>query len=234
MSFVEIEQIVAQRVTNAIEAIAIYEARICVAHYSKVQTVLQEAKLARNANNKRKWENNTRDNRVQQARHKRQNMVRAFTAGANERRDMLGICLTATSDFRSCNNSEGPVANQKSVVTCFGCGAHGNFKSKCPRFKSQNHGNQKGKEGKTRKNSNVITEKKTEDKSKEKRLEDVPIMLNFPEVFLEDLSGLPPTRQVEFQIDLVPSAALVARSPYRLAPSEMQELSTQLQELSDK
>ncbi|GKE28182.1 putative reverse transcriptase domain-containing protein, partial [Tanacetum coccineum] len=49
-----------------------------------------------------------------------------------------------------------------------------------------------------------------------------------------DLSGLPPTRQVEFQIDLVPGAAPVARAPYRLAPSEMKELSEQLKELSDK
>ncbi|GJT52557.1 putative reverse transcriptase domain-containing protein [Tanacetum coccineum] len=46
--------------------------------------------------------------------------------------------------------------------------------------------------------------------------------------------GLPMTRQVEFQIDLVPGAAPVARAPYRLAPSEMKELSEQLQELSDK
>ncbi|GJX66605.1 putative reverse transcriptase domain-containing protein [Tanacetum coccineum] len=53
-------------------------------------------------------------------------------------------------------------------------------------------------------------------------------------VFLEDLPGLPPTRQVEFQIDLVLGATPVSRSPYRLAPSEMQELSTQLQELFDK
>ncbi|GJV69536.1 putative reverse transcriptase domain-containing protein [Tanacetum coccineum] len=53
-------------------------------------------------------------------------------------------------------------------------------------------------------------------------------------VFLEDLSGLPPTRQVEFQIDLIPGAAPVARAPYRLAPSEMKELSEQLKELSDK
>ncbi|GJV75653.1 putative reverse transcriptase domain-containing protein [Tanacetum coccineum] len=48
------------------------------------------------------------------------------------------------------------------------------------------------------------------------------------------LSGLPPTRQVEFHIDLIPGAAPVARAPYRLAPSEMKELSEQLQELSDK
>ncbi|GKB61053.1 putative reverse transcriptase domain-containing protein [Tanacetum coccineum] len=73
-----------------------------------------------------------------------------------------------------------------------------------------------------------------EDKSEKKRLEDVPIVQDFPEVFPEDLSGLPPTRQVEFQIDLVPGAAPVARAPYRLAPSEMKELSEQLKELSDK
>nr|GFC95719.1 putative reverse transcriptase domain-containing protein [Tanacetum cinerariifolium] len=57
---------------------------------------------------------------------------------------------------------------------------------------------------------------------------------DFPEVFPEDLSGLPPTRPVEFQIDLVPGATLVARAPYRLAHSEMKELAEQLKELSDK
>nr|GEY62494.1 putative reverse transcriptase domain-containing protein [Tanacetum cinerariifolium] len=67
-------------------------------------------------------------------------------------------------------------------------------------------------------------------KSEEKRLKDVPIVREFP----EDLPGLLPTRQVEFQINLVPSAATVAHAPYRLAPAEMQELSTQLQELSDR
>ncbi|GJS05285.1 putative reverse transcriptase domain-containing protein [Tanacetum coccineum] len=76
--------------------------------------------------------------------------------------------------------------------------------------------------------------KKLKDKSEEKRLEDVPIMRDFLEVFLEDLPGLPPTRQVEFQIDLVHGVAPVARAPYRLSPSEMKELSEQLQELFDK
>ncbi|GJV21320.1 putative reverse transcriptase domain-containing protein [Tanacetum coccineum] len=79
-----------------------------------------------------------------------------------------------------------------------------------------------------------VTTKETEDKSEEKRLEDVPIVQDFPKVFPEDLPGLPPTRQVEFQIDLMPGAALVARAPYRLAPSKMKELSDQLQELSNK
>ncbi|GJX86798.1 putative reverse transcriptase domain-containing protein [Tanacetum coccineum] len=56
----------------------------------------------------------------------------------------------------------------------------------------------------------------------------------FPEVFLEYLPGIPPARQVEFQIDLVPGAAPVAWAPYRLTPSEIKELAEQLQELSNK
>ncbi|GJV34456.1 putative reverse transcriptase domain-containing protein [Tanacetum coccineum] len=79
-----------------------------------------------------------------------------------------------------------------------------------------------------------ISAKKEEDKSERKQIEDVPIVRDFPEVFPEDLPGLPPARPVEFQIDLIPGAAPVARAPYRLAPSEMKELSEQLQELSDK
>ncbi|GJW24878.1 reverse transcriptase domain-containing protein [Tanacetum coccineum] len=73
-----------------------------------------------------------------------------------------------------------------------------------------------------------------EKKSDEKRLEDIPIVKEFSDVFPEDLPGLPPVRQVEFQIDLIPGAAPVARTPYRLALSEMQELSKQLQELADR
>ncbi|GJV97050.1 putative reverse transcriptase domain-containing protein [Tanacetum coccineum] len=75
-----------------------------------------------------------------------------------------------------------------------------------------------------------ITMKEAKDKSEGKRLEDVPIVRDFP----EDLPGIPPARQVEFQIDLVPGDVLVARAPYRLAPSKMKELAEQLQELSDK
>ncbi|GJS68798.1 reverse transcriptase domain-containing protein [Tanacetum coccineum] len=69
---------------------------------------------------------------------------------------------------------------------------------------------------------------------KGERLEDVPVVQEFPEVFPEDLPGIPPTRQVEFRIDLVPGATPVAWAPYRLAPSEMKELAEQLQELTDK
>ncbi|GKC79566.1 putative reverse transcriptase domain-containing protein [Tanacetum coccineum] len=79
-----------------------------------------------------------------------------------------------------------------------------------------------------------ISAKEEEDKSEGKQIKDVPIVQDFPEVFPEDLPGLPPARLVEFQINLIPGAAPVALAPYRLALSEMKELSEQLQELSDK
>ncbi|GJS19228.1 putative reverse transcriptase domain-containing protein [Tanacetum coccineum] len=79
-----------------------------------------------------------------------------------------------------------------------------------------------------------ITAKEVEDKSEKKRLEDVPIVKNFPEVFPRPCRVLPPTRQVEFQIDFVPGAAPVARALYRLAPSELKELSEQLKNCRDK
>nr|GEY42656.1 putative reverse transcriptase domain-containing protein [Tanacetum cinerariifolium] len=73
-----------------------------------------------------------------------------------------------------------------------------------------------------------------EKKSDEKRLEDIPVVREFLEIFPEDLPGLHPVHQVEFQIDLIPGATPVARAPYRLDPSEMQELSNQLQVLTDR
>ncbi|GJZ37106.1 putative reverse transcriptase domain-containing protein [Tanacetum coccineum] len=71
-------------------------------------------------------------------------------------------------------------------------------------------------------------------KKYEPRISDIPVVRDFTDVFPKDLLGLPPQRQVEFRIDLVPGATPVAKSPYRLTPSKMQELSGQLQELQDK
>ncbi|GKB15190.1 putative nucleotidyltransferase, ribonuclease H [Tanacetum coccineum] len=65
-------------------------------------------------------------------------------------------------------------------------------------------------------------------------MEDIPIMSEFLDVFLNDLSGLPPERHVEFRIDLTSRAAPITRTSYRLALTEMQELMNQLQELLDK
>ncbi|GJS17742.1 putative reverse transcriptase domain-containing protein [Tanacetum coccineum] len=74
----------------------------------------------------------------------------------------------------------------------------------------------------------------TEKEKYEKRLEDVPVICDFPEVFPDDLPGLPPSRQVEFKIDLVPGAAPVAVPFIVLAPSEMIELSEQLKNCWEK
>ncbi|GJY46752.1 hypothetical protein Tco_0435815 [Tanacetum coccineum] len=71
-------------------------------------------------------------------------------------------------------------------------------------------------------------------KADEKKLDDIRIVRDFPEVFPDDLLGLPHVREVEFRIDLIPGASPVVRSPYRLAPSEMLELSNQLKELQEK
>ncbi|GJW76466.1 putative reverse transcriptase domain-containing protein [Tanacetum coccineum] len=193
----------------------------------------------RQAENKRKFENTSRNSQNQQQQQiKRQNTGRAYTAGSGDKKPYGGsrpLCskcnyhhdgpcapkcykcnkyghiardCRGTGNANNINNQKGTGSGQK--PTCFECGAQGHFKKDCPRMKN-NKGNRVG----------------------EKRLENVNSQ-DFPEVFPEDLPGLPPTRQVEFQIDLVPGAAPVARAPYRLAPSEMKELSEQLKELSDK
>ncbi|GJU88970.1 putative reverse transcriptase domain-containing protein [Tanacetum coccineum] len=61
-------------------------------------------------------------------------------------------------------------------------------------------------------------------KVNEPKLKDISVIRKFPGVFSEDLSGLPPSRKVEFRLDLIPGAIPIAKSPYRLAPTEMQEL----------
>ncbi|GJX08692.1 putative nucleotidyltransferase, ribonuclease H [Tanacetum coccineum] len=71
-------------------------------------------------------------------------------------------------------------------------------------------------------------------KVNEPKLKDIPVVREFPGVFPEDLSGLPPSCKVEFCIELIPGAVPVTKLPYHLAPTEMQELSNQLKELQEK
>nr|GFC51097.1 putative reverse transcriptase domain-containing protein [Tanacetum cinerariifolium] len=103
------------------------------------------------------------------------------------------------------------------------CGAQGHFKRYCPKLKNNNNnrGNQVGT-GKAQARVYAVGNAGINPDA------------NTVTVSPEDLPGLPPTRQVVFQIDLIPGAAPVARVPYRLAPPEMKELSEQLKELSDK
>ncbi|GJZ35402.1 putative reverse transcriptase domain-containing protein [Tanacetum coccineum] len=155
------------------------------------------------------------------------------------------VNLLLTTIIKQHNNNQRTQGKIHRVITSYECGVQGHFRSNCPKLKNGNQGNRAGNGnavarayvvallGNYHRNLNV-TMKKAEDKTKEKQLKEVPIVQDFPEIFPKDLPGIPPTRQVEFQIDLIPGAALVARAPYRLAPSEMKELSDQLKELSDK
>ncbi|GJW52037.1 putative reverse transcriptase domain-containing protein [Tanacetum coccineum] len=71
-------------------------------------------------------------------------------------------------------------------------------------------------------------------KARDKEKKEIVVVRDLPEVFLDDLLGLPPLRETEFRIELIPRAMLVAKSPYRLAPSEFEELLGQLKEIQDK
>ncbi|GJU89846.1 hypothetical protein Tco_1302269 [Tanacetum coccineum] len=166
------------------------------------------------------------------AERQAENKRKAYTAGTGEKKPYGGSKTLCPK----CNyHHDGPCASKYHNATNLAilpvtCGVQGHFKRECPKLKNnKNYGNQVGND---RAPAKVYAE--TEVKSKKKRLEDVPIVRDFPDVFLEDLSGLPPTRQVGFLIDLIPGTAPVARAPYRLAPSEMKELSEKLKELSDK
>nr|GEY28320.1 reverse transcriptase domain-containing protein [Tanacetum cinerariifolium] len=172
----------------------------------------------RQADNKRKSDDTTQNNHQQP--NKRQNTGRAYAAGNGDKRAYewprpRWELQERIPKLKNNNNRGNQVGNAKTQAKVYAVGKAG-----------------------ANPNNNVvtanITETKDKDKSKGKRLKDLPVVQEFPEVFPENLPGIPPTRQVEFRIDLIPGAAPVARAPYTLAPSEMKELSDQLQELTDK
>ena len=65
-------------------------------------------------------------------------------------------------------------------------------------------------------------------------IEEVPVVCEYPDVFPEELSGMPPDRDLEFIIDLIPRTAPIAKRPYRMAANELEELKKQLRELQEK
>ncbi|GJV85282.1 hypothetical protein Tco_1525180 [Tanacetum coccineum] len=196
--------------------------------------------LPNNIQGNRRFNNNSRDNRGQQPAFKRQNVrgqnvARAYTAGNNEKNGALLNVAPSTLETSYAIELTNERILETNVILrgcTLGLLGHpfdidlmpielGSFdiiigmdwlangsKSKLNIIsytKTQNY---------IHKGCQVylaqVTSKKTEDKSEEKRLEDMLIVREFPEVFPEDLPGLPPARQVEFQIDIVPGAAPVA------------------------
>ncbi|GJU48512.1 putative reverse transcriptase domain-containing protein [Tanacetum coccineum] len=196
---------------------------------------------ARQAKNKRKMDNNSRNNHAQQPPYKRHNVAKTYVVGPGEKREYAGtLPLCNKCNFlhnRSCAAKYTNSRNDKARGRAYGLeGGEPNPDLNVVTGDKSDGRNESRLNTisctKTQKyflkGCHVflarITKKKTKDKSEEKRPEDVPVVRDLLEVFLEDLSGVPPNRQVEFQIDLVPGASPVAWAPYRLAPSEMKEL----------
>ncbi|GJS07910.1 putative reverse transcriptase domain-containing protein [Tanacetum coccineum] len=212
-----------------------------------------------NNNNYRNTNTNNRYNNHQPQQNKRQETFRAYAAtptennGYTRNRPLCKKCILrhtgpCTVKCNICNKvghltkncrNKGPSTGSNLfpvIVTCHACKEKGHYANQC---RKTTNNNAQGRaymlrDRNAHQNPNVVTAQIMEKKSDEKRLVDIPVVREFPKVFLEDLPGLPPVRQVEFQIDLILGATPVARAPYRLAPSEMQELSNQLQELADR
>nr|GEV23246.1 hypothetical protein [Tanacetum cinerariifolium] len=170
----------------------------------------------RQSNNQRKVDESFRNNHGhQQQAPKRQNVTRVYNMGTGEKKSALQRdCPKLKNKDGEKGNAPGWVESRLTVISCLKAQEY--MAKGCQIFLAQ------------------ISAKKEEDKSEGKQLKDVTVVRDYPEVFSKDFPGLPPARPVEFQIDLIPGAAPVARAPYRLALSEMKELSKQLQELSEK
>ncbi|GJQ88992.1 putative reverse transcriptase domain-containing protein [Tanacetum coccineum] len=182
----------------------------------------------RQAENKRKSENTSRSNQnQQQQQNKRQNTGRAYTAGSGVR-EMPTTITTRRAPDRVRN------------LLVLSVELRGTSQKDCPRLKN-NKGNRGNQAGNNRAPAKVYVVGNAganpDNVVAELGSFDAIIGMDWlakHQAVIAYLPGLPPTRQVEFQIDLVPGAAPVARAPYRLAPSELKELSEQLKELSDK
>nr|GEU99652.1 reverse transcriptase domain-containing protein [Tanacetum cinerariifolium] len=198
-------------------------------------TELMDKKIStfaeRQAKNKRKFEDTSKNNQNQQ-QNKKQNTDRAYTTGSGEKKPYGGSKPLSPTNANTANNQRGTGAGKR--PTCFEYRAQGHFQRECPKRKNNNHGNQGVNVnapaklyvvGHARTNSylNIVTD--GSDWGNETRLNIISCTKR---------KSLPPTRQVESQTDLIPGAALVIRAPYRLAPSEMKELSNQLKKLSKK
>nr|GEY90122.1 putative reverse transcriptase domain-containing protein [Tanacetum cinerariifolium] len=213
-------------------------------------TELMDKRIRDVVENKQKFEGTSGNNQNQPQQNKRQNSSRAYTGGNNNAQARVYVVGIAGANPN--NIVAGTfLLNNRYAYILFDTSADKSFVSTT--FSSQidiapivldHHYNVEIADGRIIRHGLVvkgchvflanITSTKDEDKSKGKRLEVVPVVREFPEVFTEDLLGIPPTRRVEFQIDLVPGATPVARAPYRLAPFEMKELAKHLKELSDK
>ncbi|GJZ06961.1 putative reverse transcriptase domain-containing protein [Tanacetum coccineum] len=231
-------------------------ALLCVRMFPEESDKIESTMAERQAENKRKFENTSRSNQnQQQQQNKRQNTGQAYTAGNSDRKSYAVLnALVPSGHFKKdcprMKNNKGNRGNQagndRAPAKVYVVEIGANQTRRCcshhlipnPKPRSQDTLLVALRQFRYRICSpleNLLNHPfEINLMPVELGSFDDIIVQDFPEVFPEDLPGLPPTRQVEFQIDLVPGAAPVARAPYRLAPSEMKELFGQLKELSDK
>ncbi|GJW01211.1 hypothetical protein Tco_1556462 [Tanacetum coccineum] len=171
-------------------------------------SLVVRAKVAKNAGNKRKWEDNQKGNFGQQ-QNKRHEVVRAYTVRPNDKRGYVGTlpfcnkcklhhngpfpvqCMDWLSKYHGeiiCDEKLVRIPYDNETLTIQG-DKNGSRLNIISCIKTQNY---------LKKGCHVILAHVMSKKSEDKRLEDVPVVRDFPKVFLEDLPGLPPTGQVEF------------------------------------
>nr|GEW26848.1 putative reverse transcriptase domain-containing protein [Tanacetum cinerariifolium] len=206
----------------------------------------------RHANHKRKFDDTSRNNQHQQQPFKRNNVARAYTVGLGDKKPYRGtkpLCRPATTNNNNNNNNNNPSNNNQRAqrantrgITCFECGVQGHYKSDCLKLKNANQRNQARNENamarayvvgtaRTNPNSNVVTGTFLLNNRYALILFDTGADRSFiSTVFSSLIDIIPVTLDHGYDV----SAAPVARAPYRLAPSEMKELSDQLKELADK
>nr|GFA02134.1 hypothetical protein [Tanacetum cinerariifolium] len=182
----------------------------------------------RQADNKRKFDNTSRNQQNQQPFRRNNKVAQAYAAGSGEKsyRGTKPLSQAANTNNNNNNNNYNnrrATTAYQGVPTCFECGAQGHFKNNCPRLRNRNQGNRNQRNQNQAGNGNAVA--RAYGLGTAGGNPNADVVMGFSEVFPEDLPGLPLTRQVEFQIALIPGAAPVARAPYRLAPSEMKELS---------
>ncbi|GKA04998.1 putative reverse transcriptase domain-containing protein [Tanacetum coccineum] len=208
----------------------------------------------RNNNNNN---NRNRNNNYHQQQNRRQETARAYAAAPTENKGYAGNLPKCNR----CNLSPSGRCPSKSNATCYGCGEKGHLKNKCHKAGNQHKEGARARAyvvvENPQQNSNVVTgtfllndyyacilfdsgaEKSFVSSTFTPFIDIALIALNTSyeveladgKVFPDDLSGLPPVREIELRIDLIPGASPVVKSPYRLAASEMLELSNQLKEL---
>nr|GEV44927.1 hypothetical protein [Tanacetum cinerariifolium] len=144
-----LEEHLARRVTDAIEAIAIYETKIRMAHDPVNQVIRQETTIGKNANKKGKWESDHSLNSGEQ-QSQRNEVVKAHAIGPSSKKANCKAPVASTSQ-------RAHVANKKAAITCYECGGQGHFRNECPKLSNQNQVNQNRKE-KAHENTSTVAD----------------------------------------------------------------------------